>query len=170
MSFSHRALRYCLCARNGHQCNNVEVAIVRVFSCQAFTPSLTMPTDVRLLNTIYRSLGTLYKLRSSALLPVRRFNHDRSPTIDRPIPPLRTVWLTRALLKARSGMPHSDRTINYLVRTIIQTGFLATAWALAALATWFLLPDISVYRIFDITSGTVYTHVSVFFPCSTCSI
>jgi len=42
-------------------------------------------------------------------------------------------------------------------------GLLAWAWALAALATWFLLPDMSVYRIFDITSSTVYTHVSVFF-------
>ena len=48
-----------------------------------------------------------------------------------------------------------------LVRNIIQTGCLATAWALAALATWFLLPNKSVYRIFDMTSGTIYTHVSV---------
>jgi len=122
-----------------------------------------MPTDFRLCDEICRSLGTLYKPRLSALSPVRRFNHDRSPTIDRPIPPLRTVFLSRVLLKARGGIHQSDMAINYIVRSIIQTGFLATAWALAALATWFLLPDISVYRIFDITSGTVYTHVSVFF-------
>ena len=80
------------------------------------------------------------------------------------IPPLRTVLLSRVLLKARGGVRQSDLTINYIVRNIIQTGCLATAWALAALATWFLLPNnILVYRIFDMTSGTVYTHVSVFF-------
>jgi len=124
---------------------------------------LIMPADFRLCDEISRSLGTLYKLRSSALSPVRRFNHDRSPTIYRPIPSLRTVLLSRVLLKARSGMRQSDSTINYIVRSIIQTGCLATAWALAALATWFLLPRISAYRFFDITSGTVYTHVSVFF-------
>jgi len=69
-----------------------------------------------------------------------------------------TFLLSRVLLNARSGMRQSDSTINYIVRSIIQTGCLATAWALAALATWFLLPRISAYRVFDITSGTVYTH------------
>jgi len=121
-----------------------------------------MPAVFRLCDKIYRSLGTLYKLRSSALSPVRRFNHDPSPTIYRPIPPLRTVLLSRVLLKARSGMRRSDSTINYIVRNIIQTGCLATVWALAALATWFLIPKITAYRVFDITSGTMYTHVSVF--------
>ena len=87
------------------------------------------------------------------------------------IPPLRTVLLSRVLLKARGGVRQSDLTINYIVRNIIQTGCLATAWALAALATWFLLPNnILVYRIFDMTSGTVYTHVSVFFFCFHLSI
>ena len=80
--------------------------------------------------------------------------------------PLSAVLLARVLLKARSGVRQSDSTINYIVRSIIQTGCLATAWALAALATWFLLPKISAYRVFDITSGTVYTHVSMFFPLS----
>ena len=137
---------------------------MRVLSSQAFTPLLTMPTVFRLYDEIYRSLGMLSKLRSSALSPVRCSDHDRSPTIYRPNPPLRTVLLSRVLLKARSGMRQSDSTINYIVRSIIQTGCLATAWALAALATWFLLPRISAYRVFDITSGTVYTHVSVFLP------
>ena len=137
--------------------------MVRVFSCEAFTHLLTTPTVFRLCNEIHRSLGTLYKLRSSSLSPVRRLNHDRSPTVYRPIHPLRTVLLSRVLLRARSGMRQSDLTINYIVRNIIQTGCLATAWALAALATWFLLPqNILVYRVFDMTSGSVYTHVSVF--------
>jgi len=129
---------------------------------QAFTPLLTMPVVFRLCDKIYRPLGTLYKLWSSALSPVRRSNHDRSPTIYRVIPLLRTVLLSRVLLKARSGMRRSDSTINYIVRSIIQTGCLATVWALAALATWFLIPKITAYRVFDITSGTMYTHVSVF--------
>jgi hypothetical protein len=52
--------------------------------------------------------------------------------------------------------------VRYLVRNVIQTAALATIWALAALVSWFWLKrDILVYRVFDITSGTVYTHVSV---------
>ena len=131
-------------------------------------PQLTLHTVFRPCDEIYRSLGTLYRLRSSALSPVRPFNRRRSPTIYRAIPALCIVLLSRILLKARSGMRQSDSMINYIVRNIIQTGCLATAWALVGLATWTLLPnDISVFRIFDVTSGTVYTHVSVFSPCST---
>lgn len=48
----------------------------------------------------------------------------------------------------------------YLVRNVIQIGLVATTWAIAALVTWFLLPQNSTYRLFDITSGTVYTQVS----------
>ena len=123
-----------------------------------------MPTVLQLCDSIYQSLGTLYKPRSSALSPVRSFKYHGSLTIYGLFTLFVTVLLSRLLLKARSGMRQSDLTINYIVRNIIQTGCLATAWALAALATWFLLShDISVYRIFDMTSGTVYTHVSVFF-------
>jgi len=60
-------------------------------------------------------------------------------------------------------MRQSDSTIIYIVCDIIQTGFLATVRGLAALETWFLIPKISAYRFFDITSGTMYTHVSVSF-------
>lgn len=63
------------------------------------------------------------------------------------------------LRKSRSGIRKSDRVISYLVRTTIQTGGLATVWAIAGLGTWFLLPGVSVYRLVDLTSGTVYTHV-----------
>ena len=47
-----------------------------------------------------------------------------------------------------------------LVRNVIQIGLVVTTWALAALATWFLLPNNPTYRIFDMTSGTVSTQVS----------
>ena len=79
--------------------------------------------------------------------------------------------MTTKFSTVRHILRQSDLTINYIVRDIIQTGCLATAWALAASATWFLLPNnILVYRIFDMTSGTVYTHVSVFFFCFHLSI
>ena len=166
MLFGHRTLCYCLYSRNDHSCNGFEVVIVRVISGKALTPLLTMPTAFRLCDRMCQPLGTLHKLRSSALSPVRRFNHGRSPTIYRPISPLRTVLLSRVLLKSRSGLRQSDLTINYIVRGIIQTGGLATAWALAALATSFLLPNISAYSVFDITSGAMYTHVSALFSLS----
>ena len=72
------------------------------------------------------------------------------------------VILVRALLKARSGMKRSNSVVRYLVRNIIQTAALATIWSIAALVSWFWLERIVLYTIFDKTSGTVYTHVSVF--------
>jgi hypothetical protein len=76
-----------------------------------------------------------------------------------PLPP-RVVFLVRSLLKSRSGVRTSDSVVHYIVRNVIQTGLLATTWAIAALVTWFLLPGVSAYRVFDITSGSVYTQVS----------
>jgi len=69
-----------------------------------------------------------------------------------------TFFLSRALLKNRSGIRSSDSVVYYLIRNVIQIGLVATTWAIAALVTWFLLPQNSTYRIFDITSGTVYTQ------------
>ena len=70
------------------------------------------------------------------------------------------VFLSRTLLKSRSGVRRSDSIVDYLVRNVIQTGCLATIWAIAALVTWFWLSrNVTIYRIFDITSGTIYTHV-----------
>ena len=69
---------------------------------------------------------------------------------------------------SRTGLRRSDSIVNYLVRNVIQTGCLATIWAIAALATWFWLSrNVMVYRVFDITSGTIYTHVGDSFlrPC-----
>lgn len=36
----HIALRYCLCAWNGHQCDEFDDAIVRVISCLTLSPLL----------------------------------------------------------------------------------------------------------------------------------
>jgi hypothetical protein len=60
-------------------------------------------------------------------------------------------------------MKRTDLMVRYLVRNVIQTAALATIWAIAALVAWFWVNRILVYRVFDITSGTVYTHVSVSF-------
>jgi len=57
-----------------------------------------MPTVFRLCDILYQLLGTRYKLRSSALSPVRRFNH-----VPQHFTHLRTGLLSRVLLKARSG-------------------------------------------------------------------
>ncbi|KAF8476314.1 hypothetical protein DFH94DRAFT_758395 [Russula ochroleuca] len=67
-----------------------------------------------------------------------------------------TCFLARALLKSRSGVCRSDKMLRYLARNVIQTGVLATIWAISALVSWFWLKHLFVYRVFDITSGTVY--------------
>jgi hypothetical protein len=72
------------------------------------------------------------------------------------------VFLTRVLLKSRSGIRKSDSILYYLIRTVIQTGCLASGWAIAGLATRFSLQNMLTYRLFDITSGAIYTHVSRF--------
>ncbi|KAI0292309.1 hypothetical protein BC826DRAFT_1186574 [Russula brevipes] len=69
-----------------------------------------------------------------------------------------TFFLSRVLLKSRSGIRRSDLIVNHLVRGAIQTGCLATLWAIASSITWFFLPHVMAFRIFDITSGTVYTQ------------
>ncbi|KAN0111840.1 hypothetical protein V8E52_008046 [Russula decolorans] len=69
-----------------------------------------------------------------------------------------SFFLVRTLIKARSGMKRSDLMVRYLVRNVIQTAALATIWAMVSLVAWFWLKHILVYRVFDITSGTVYTH------------
>ena len=58
-------------------------------------------------------------------------------------------------------MQKTDLMVKHVVRNVIQIAGLATIWAIAALVSRFWLNRITVYRVFDITSGTVYTHVSV---------
>jgi hypothetical protein len=58
-------------------------------------------------------------------------------------------------------MQRSDSVVGYLIRNVIQTAALATIWSIAALVSWFWLKRIILFTLFDVTSGTVYTHVSV---------
>jgi len=70
-----------------------------------------------------------------------------------------SAFLIRALLKSRSGFKRSDNLVRYFTRRIIQLGFFAVVWSLAGMATWFLLPKYTVFTIFDMTSGSIYTHM-----------
>jgi hypothetical protein len=71
----------------------------------------------------------------------------------------RTVLLTRVLLKSRSGLPRSDNVVNRIVIGVFEIGLLGTICALSGLTTWFLLQRASIYVIFDITVGSLYSHV-----------
>jgi hypothetical protein len=70
------------------------------------------------------------------------------------------VFLIHALLKSRSGFEKSDSLVHYLTRRVVQLGLFAVIWSLAGMATWFLLPKYTVFAFFDMTSGSIYTHVS----------
>jgi len=69
-----------------------------------------------------------------------------------------TFFLVRMLLMSRSGIRRSDAVVNYLVRNVIQTGCLASVWAIAALISFFFVPRNLTFRVFDLTSGSIYTH------------
>lgn len=75
---------------------------------------------------------------------------------------LHIAFLIRALLKSRSGFERSDSLVRYFTRRVIQLGLFAVVWSLAGMATWFLLPKYTVFAFFDMTSGSIYTHVSSF--------
>jgi len=68
------------------------------------------------------------------------------------------AFLTRALLNSRIGFEKSDNLVYYL------TGLFAAIWSLAGMATWFLLlPKYTVCAFFDMTTGSIYAHVSSLF-------
>ncbi|KAH9965148.1 hypothetical protein BGW80DRAFT_1345852 [Lactifluus volemus] len=71
-------------------------------------------------------------------------------------------FLSQALLSSRSGIEGSDRVVHHLVRNVIQVGLFAMLWAVMGLSTFFLLPRVTIYSVFDATSGSIYTHVSSF--------
>jgi len=62
-------------------------------------------------------------------------------------------------MASRSGINTSDSIVNHLIRKVIQIGLFTTAWATVALGTFFLFPQKIIYSIFDVTSGSIYTHV-----------
>lgn len=99
--------------------------------------------------------GTDFKRSPSALLRVRHFRNRCRARLIFPF----EVFLTRALLTSRSGMRRSNSVVHHFVRNAIQIGVFATLWSLAALGTYFLLPRWTIYTVFDMTSGSIYTHV-----------
>lgn len=117
-------------------------------------------------------------LRTSTSPPLQIMLHQLSGTYHKPSlsPSFRVCYLSladiraycdlhialliRALLKSRSGFEKSDSLVNYFTRRVIQLGLFAVIWSLAGMATWFLLPKYTVFAFFDMTSGSIYTHVS----------
>lgn len=77
---------------------------------------------------------------------------------------LHIAFLIRALMKSRSGFERSDGLVQYFTRRVIQLGLFAVIWSLAGMATWLLLPKYTIYALFDMTSGSIYTHVSGSLP------
>jgi len=69
------------------------------------------------------------------------------------------LFFSRALVASRSGFEASNSVVNHLIRNVIQIGLIATIWSLAALGTYFLLPHITVYTVFDMTCGSIYVHM-----------
>jgi len=69
------------------------------------------------------------------------------------------LFFSRVLVASRSGLEASDSVVGHLIRNIIQIGLNATIWSLAAMGTYFLLPQITVYTVFDMTCGSIYVHM-----------
>ena len=70
-----------------------------------------------------------------------------------------TVLLTRALRNSRSGHQRTDNVLKRIVRRVAQIGLLGTIFALAGLTTWFFLQSATIYVIFDMSVGPIYTNV-----------
>ena len=71
------------------------------------------------------------------------------------------VFLVRALLASRSGLKQTHSIVNPLVRKAFRMGLCTMVWAILALGTFFLFPQKTVYSVFDVTSGSIYTHVGI---------
>jgi len=50
------------------------------------------------------------------------------------------------------------------MRNVIQLGLFAAIWSFARVGTWFLLPRYTIYALFEMTVGAIYTHVGVLSP------
>ncbi|KAI0301411.1 hypothetical protein BC826DRAFT_564830 [Russula brevipes] len=69
------------------------------------------------------------------------------------------LFFSRALVASRSGLEASNSVVNHLIRNVVQIGLIATIWSLATLGSSFLLPQITVYALFDATCGSIYVHM-----------
>lgn len=68
-----------------------------------------------------------------------------------------TYSLTRALLNSRTGIQQSDSVVYYLIRRVVQMGFFAMIWAVLGLVAFIFMP--TVCSFFEMTAGSIYTHV-----------
>jgi len=71
------------------------------------------------------------------------------------------VTLTIIFSRSRTGIRKTDAVLDRLIRGAIQTGFFIGIFSLGSLITFVLLPNTSLYAIFSIPLGRIYTNVSV---------
>ena len=117
---------------------------------------LRTSTSPPLQRMLHRSSGTYCRLSLNSLFQVCCL----WPVSVGAYCDVHTAFLIRALLKSRRGFEKSDSLVRYFTRRVIQLGLFAVIWSLAGMATWFLLPKYTVFAFFDMTSGSIYTHVS----------
>ena len=67
--------------------------------------------------------------------------------------------LIRGHLNSRSSNQKSDSAVYYLARRVVQVGLFAMIWAILGLVAFIFMPK--VCSLFDMTLGTIYTHVSI---------
>ena len=71
------------------------------------------------------------------------------------------VTLVIVFSRSRTGFCKTDTIINRFIRCAIQTGLFAGIFSLCSLITFAQLPDMSLYGMFVIPLGRIYTNVSV---------
>ncbi|KAH9972309.1 hypothetical protein BGW80DRAFT_1315427 [Lactifluus volemus] len=133
--------------------SRLQVGLVITFSTSSFIAGIA-----NIVTTWDAALASSFDATSS-LSPTAAFTAIARHVLQVITECLITTFLARALLKSRSGIQKSDSVVNYLIRRVIQIGFLATLWTIAGLVTWFLLPKTSVYTLFAATVGPMYTQV-----------
>jgi hypothetical protein len=151
---------FCIRSSHGPHSDNLEfISVIRVLLC--YPRSYWHMPKILPANSHYKCHHTNCLARVTSYHWMPHYGYVTFPThqgwhkCDSNV-----VFLSRALLKARSGLQKSDSVVNYLVRQVMQIGFLANLWVIAGLATWFLLPRIPAVFLFDMTLGPMYTHVS----------
>jgi len=63
--------------------------------------------------------------------------------------------------RSRTGYRKTDAVLNRLIRGAIQTGLFASTFSLGNLVTFVLFPSTTLYGMFAIPIGRIYTNVSV---------
>ncbi|KAI0301482.1 hypothetical protein BC826DRAFT_569172 [Russula brevipes] len=133
--------------------SRLQSGVVMVFSCSAFI--LGMVTTVTTWKQALKSSFMVTQLFTGSQNATSVAWHGLQAVSELLI----TIFLTRALLKSRNGSQRPDNIVNCLIRSVIQIGFFGTIWALAGLTTWFFMRRAVIYEIFDLTVGSIYTHM-----------